>query len=133
MGKTHVQGARPAGRNSLGSAWKQAFYQSVREAARALGITVSGVHRLRAPPPSLREAYPKGAPKSYGEYWADNKRFPIGFGGGVRRTEGARPRVTDRLVITVLMLRTGTFLQNILFIHKNTLLVASYRISGNLR
>lgn len=85
MGKTHVQGARPAGRNSLGSAWKQGFYQAVREAARALGITVSGVHRLRAPPPSLREAYPKGAPKSYGEYWADNKRFPIGFGGGVRR------------------------------------------------
>lgn len=28
--------------------WKQAFYQAVRAAARALGIQVSGVHRLRA-------------------------------------------------------------------------------------
>lgn len=28
--------------------WKQAFYQAVRDAARALGIQVSGVHRLRA-------------------------------------------------------------------------------------
>ncbi len=28
--------------------WKQAFYQAVRNAARALGIQVSGVHRLRA-------------------------------------------------------------------------------------
>ncbi len=28
--------------------WKQAFYQAVRDAARALGIRVSGVHRLRA-------------------------------------------------------------------------------------
>jgi integrase len=28
--------------------WKQSFYQAVREAARALGIQVSGVHRLRA-------------------------------------------------------------------------------------
>lgn len=36
------------GVNSLGSAWKQGFYQAVREAARALGITVSGVHRLWA-------------------------------------------------------------------------------------
>ncbi|MBN1453276.1 MAG: site-specific integrase [Anaerolineales bacterium] len=27
--------------------WKQAFYQAVRDAARALGIRVSGVHRLR--------------------------------------------------------------------------------------
>jgi integrase len=28
--------------------WKQSFYQAVRDAARALGIQVSGVHRLRA-------------------------------------------------------------------------------------
>jgi len=28
--------------------WKQAFYQAVRDAARALGIQVSGVHRLLA-------------------------------------------------------------------------------------
>jgi integrase len=28
--------------------WKQAFYLTVRESARALGIQVSGVHRLRA-------------------------------------------------------------------------------------
>ncbi|MBN1453273.1 MAG: site-specific integrase [Anaerolineales bacterium] len=28
--------------------WKQAFYQAVRDAARELGIQVSGVHRLRA-------------------------------------------------------------------------------------
>jgi len=28
--------------------WKQAFYQAVRGAARALGIQISGVHRLRA-------------------------------------------------------------------------------------
>jgi integrase len=28
--------------------WKQALYQAVRDAARALGIQVSGVHRLRA-------------------------------------------------------------------------------------
>jgi hypothetical protein len=28
--------------------WKQAFYQAVRDAARALEILVSGVHRLRA-------------------------------------------------------------------------------------
>jgi integrase len=28
--------------------WKHAFYQAVRDAARALGIQVSGVHRLRA-------------------------------------------------------------------------------------
>lgn len=28
--------------------WKDVFYHAVREAARALGITVSGVHRLRA-------------------------------------------------------------------------------------
>jgi integrase len=28
--------------------WKQAFYQAVRDAARVLGIQVSGVHRLRA-------------------------------------------------------------------------------------
>jgi hypothetical protein len=29
-------------------AWKSQFYRAVREAARALGITVSGIHRLRA-------------------------------------------------------------------------------------
>ena len=28
--------------------WKQSFYKAVRDAARALGIQVSGVHRLRA-------------------------------------------------------------------------------------
>jgi integrase len=28
--------------------WKQSFYRAVRDAARALGIQVSGVHRLRA-------------------------------------------------------------------------------------
>jgi hypothetical protein len=28
--------------------WKQAFYQAVRKTSRRLGITVSGVHRLRA-------------------------------------------------------------------------------------
>jgi len=28
--------------------WKQSFYQAVRDAARTLGIQVSGVHRLRA-------------------------------------------------------------------------------------
>jgi integrase len=28
--------------------WKQSFYQAVRDAARVLGIQVSGVHRLRA-------------------------------------------------------------------------------------
>jgi integrase len=28
--------------------WKQAFYQAVRRAASALGISISGVHRLRA-------------------------------------------------------------------------------------
>jgi hypothetical protein len=28
--------------------WKFAFYNAVREAARSLGISVSGVHRLRA-------------------------------------------------------------------------------------
>ena len=30
------------------SAWKSKFYQTVREATRELGITVSGLHRLRA-------------------------------------------------------------------------------------
>jgi len=28
--------------------WKQAFYQTVRKAARELGVKISGVHRLRA-------------------------------------------------------------------------------------
>ena len=29
-------------------AWKSAFYQAVRQATRELGITISGLHRLRA-------------------------------------------------------------------------------------
>ena len=28
--------------------WKSAFYQSVRTAARELGIKISGIHRLRS-------------------------------------------------------------------------------------
>ncbi len=62
--------------------WKQSFYQAVRDAARALGIQVSGVHRLRA------NCFQNTYDKLIAEGWTDKEaRQKVAQDGGHNRTD----------------------------------------------
>ena len=71
--------------------WKQSFYQSVRDAARALGIQVSGVHRLRA------NCFQNTYDKLLAEGWTDQEaRREVARKGGHKRTDVVSSYVPPR-------------------------------------
>jgi integrase len=73
--------------------WKQSFYQAVRNAARAIGIQVSGVHRLRAN--CFQNTYDELIAKG----WTDQEaRREVAKKGGHKRTEVTYSYVPPRNV-----------------------------------